>query len=76
MSITGLDPWSKVNIVEDGSPRIAFGSYNVYGEKMRRADGHLANLRRDGGKDVRQSQANLVLEEFNRNKVSNNALCI
>ena len=73
MSITGLDPWSKVNIIEDGSPRIAFGSYNVYGEKMRRADGHLGNLRRDGGKDVRQSQANLMLDEFNRNKVSNNA---
>ena len=73
------DPWSKVNIVEDGSPRIAFGSYNVYGQKMRRPDGDLGNLGtlgnldnlgRAGGKDVRQSQANLMLEEFNRHKVS------
>ena len=71
--IIGLNPWSKVNIVEEGSPRIAFGSYNVYGQKMRRADGNLGNLRRDGGKDLRQTQANLMLEEFNRHKVSNNS---
>ena len=64
------DPWSKVNIVEDGSPRIAFGSYNVYGQKMRRADGDLGNLGRIGGKASRRNQANLMLEEFNRHKVS------
>ena len=64
------DPWSKVNIVEDGSPRIAFGSYNVYGQKMRRPDGELGNLGRIGGKASRQTQANLMLEEFNRHKVS------
>ena len=67
------DPWSKVNIVEEGSPRIAFGSYNVYGQKMRRPDGDLGSLDilgRAGGKDLRQSQANLMLEEFNRHKVS------
>ena len=71
--IIGLNPWSRVNIVEEGSPRIAFGSYNVYGQKMRRADGNLGNLGRDGGKDLRQTQANLMLEEFNRHKVSNNS---
>ena len=66
MSITGLDPWSKVNIVEEGSPRIAFGSYNVYGQKMRRAD---ENLGRVGGEDLRQNQVNLMLEDFHRHKV-------
>ena len=64
------DPWSKVNIVEDGSPRIAFGSYNVYGQKMRRADGDLGNLGRIRGKNFRQTQANPMLEKFNRHKVS------
>ena len=59
-----------MNIVEDGSPRIAFGSYNVYRQKMRRADGELGNLGRIGGKASRQTQANLMLEEFNRHKVS------
>ena len=54
-----------MNIVEDGSPRIAFGSYNVYGQKMRRPDGELGSLGRIGGK-----ASNLMLEEFNRHKVS------
>ena len=71
MSIIGFDPWSKVNIVEEGSPRIAFGSYNVYGQKMRRADGNLGNLGKVGEENLRQNQANLMLEEFNRHKVSN-----
>ena len=72
MSIIGLDPWSKVNIVEEGSPRIAFGSYNVYGQKMRnRPNGKPGNLGRDGGEGFRRNQANLMLEEFNRHKVSN-----
>ena len=68
MSIIGLDPWSKVNIVEEGSPRIAFGSYNVYGQKMRRADGNFGNLGKVREEDLRR---NLMLEEFNRHKVSN-----
>lgn len=58
-----------MNIVEDGSPRIAFGSYNVYGQKMRRADGKVGNLGRVGGEGFRQNQADLMLEEFNRHKV-------
>ena len=50
-----------MNIVESGSPRIAFGSYNVYGQKMSSA----GNAQRDSG----QSQADLLLEEFNRHQV-------
>ena len=55
-----------MNIVESGSPRIAFGSYNVYGQKMRSA----GNAQR--GKDSGQSQADLALEEFNRQQASGN----
>ena len=47
--------------MESGSPRIAFGSYNVYGQKMRSA----GNAQKDSG----QSQADLLLEEFNRHHV-------